>query len=306
MSHVIPSQKIYLNYILDSFRCNLKILAFFLISNHYHLKLISIYRINRKEGKKMTSTRYPQRVRNELRFRELNVLRVERVSAGFQRIVLGGDALEGFSSRGFDDHSKLFFPAAGTTFVPPVVTDEGIHWGEGVRPQSRDYTPLYDPVNHELALDFFVHDGGVASNWALEAKVGDRLTIGGPRGSLVVPEDYAWQLYVCDESGMPALRRRLEAIATLPVRPEIHAVVTVGDASYKDYLAHLSGFTLTWVVGHSEQAVADHLAALSVPAQDYFIWLTGEGKVVKNLSRRFATDAIDPQLVRASAYWHAK
>ena len=254
----------------------------------------------------MTSPRYPQRVRNDLRFRELDVLRVERVNAGFQRIVLGGEALGGFSSRGFDDHTKVFFPAPGTTFVPPVVTEEGIDWGEGVRPQARDYTPLFDAEHNELVLDFFVHDGGVASRWALEAKVGDKLTIGGPRGSLVVPEDYAWQLYVCDESGMPALRRRLEAIASLKVRPEIHAVVTVGDASYKTYLAHLSGFNITWIVGHSEQAVADQLAALTVPAEDYFIWLTGEGKVVKNLSRRFETDAIDQQLVRASAYWHAK
>ncbi len=139
----------------------------------------------------MASTRYPQRVRNDLRFRELNVMRTERVSAGFQRIVLGGEALEGFSSRGFDDHTKVFFPAPGTTFVPPVVTDEGIDWGDGVRPQARDYTPLYDDEKHELALDFFVHDGGIASNWAVEAKVGDKLTIGGPRGSLVVPEDYA-------------------------------------------------------------------------------------------------------------------
>jgi len=60
------------------------------------------------------------------------------------------------------------------------------------------------------------------------------------------------------------------------------------------------------VVGHNEQAVADRLATLSVPAEDYFIWLTGEGKVVKNLSRLFETDAIDQKLVRASAYWHAK
>jgi ferric-chelate reductase (NADPH) len=171
---------------------------------------------------------------------------------------------------------------------------------------ARDYTPLYDEARHELVLDFFVHDGGVASNWAVQAQEGDKLTIGGPRGSLVVPEDYAWQLYVCDESGMPALRRRLEAIAQLPVRPEIHAVVTVGDEAYKDYLAHLSDFNITWIVGHSEQAVADRLATLSVPARDYFIWLTGEGKVVKNLSRQFETDAIDPLLVRASAYWHAK
>ena len=47
-----------------------------------------------------SSARYPQRVRNELRFRELTVLRVERISAGFQRIVLGGEALDGFTSTG--------------------------------------------------------------------------------------------------------------------------------------------------------------------------------------------------------------
>lgn len=56
-----------------------------------------------------SSVRYPQRVRNELRFRELTVLRVERISAGFQRIVLGGEALDGFTSLGFDDHTKVFF-----------------------------------------------------------------------------------------------------------------------------------------------------------------------------------------------------
>ncbi len=47
----------------------------------------------------------------------------------------------------------------------------------------------------------------------MEAREGDTLTIGGPRGSLVVPEEYACQVYVCDEVGMPALRRRLESAA---------------------------------------------------------------------------------------------
>jgi ferric-chelate reductase (NADPH) len=69
---------------------------------------------------KTKADKYPQRVRNELRFRELTVLRVERAGAAFQRIVLGGEALEGFASHGFDDHTKLFsragrgiYPAAG-------------------------------------------------------------------------------------------------------------------------------------------------------------------------------------------------
>ena len=168
--------------------------------------------------------RYPQRVRNDLRFRELTVLRVERISAGFQRIVLGGEALDGFTSRGFDDHSKLFFPQPDAHFVPPTVTEEGIVWPEGPRPPSRDYTPLYDELRHELAIDFFIHDGGVASGWAMQAQPGDKLTVAGPRGSLVVPEDYAYQLYVCDESGMPALRRRLETLSKLAVKPQVKSL----------------------------------------------------------------------------------
>ena len=204
------------------------------------------------------SPRYPQRVRNDLRFRELTVLRVERISAGFQRIVLGGEALDGFTSRGFDDHSKLFFPQPDAHFVPPTVTEEG-----------------------------------------------DKLTVAGPRGSLVVPEDYAYQLYVCDESGMPALRRRLETLSKLAVKPQVSALVSVRDNACQDYLAHLDGFNIEWLA-HDEQAVDARLAQMQIPADDYFIWITGEGKVVKNLSRRFEAEQYDPQRVRAAAYWHAK
>lgn len=92
----------------------------------------------------LTEKKYPKRVRNELRFRELTVLRVERISQAFQRIVLGGEALDGFTSAGFDDHTKLFFPEPGSHFTPPTVTDEGIVWADGVRPPTRDYTPLFN------------------------------------------------------------------------------------------------------------------------------------------------------------------
>ena len=45
---------------------------------------------------KTKADKYPQRVRNELRFRELTVLRVERAGAAFQRIVLGGGVSKAF------------------------------------------------------------------------------------------------------------------------------------------------------------------------------------------------------------------
>ena len=250
------------------------------------------------------TTQFPQRVRNALHFRELTVLESKRVS-GFQRVVLGGDALAGFTSRGFDDHIKVFFPQDGAPFVPPEVTDEGIVWAGDVRPPSRDYTPLFDEARQQLTLDFYVHASGVASDWAVAAAPGDTLCIGGPRGSLVVPEDYAWQLYVCDESGMPALRRRLEALRAQPNPVHVEAVVTIADDSLKGYLAHLDDFTIQWVIGHDTQAVAEKLAALTVPQEDYYLWITGEGKAVKQLSEPFE-GRVNPQLMRAAAYWHRK
>lgn len=118
------------------------------------------------------TSRYPSAFVMNCAFGNLPSCALERISAGFQRIVLGGDALDGFSSHGFDDHTKVFFPEPGSHFVPPVVTDEGIVWADGVRPLSRDYTPLYDEARHELALDFYIHDGGVASTWAMNAREG--------------------------------------------------------------------------------------------------------------------------------------
>ncbi|MBH8308960.1 SIP domain-containing protein [Acinetobacter baumannii] len=60
------------------------------------------------------------------------------------------------------------------------------------------------------------------------------------------------------------------------------------------------------VVGHDPDFVVERLAQVKVPAEDYFIWLTGEGAVVKSLLARFEDESIDQQLVRSQAYWHSK
>ena len=105
---------------------------------------------------------------------------------------------------------------------------------------------------------------------------------------------------------MPALRRRHLGLQQLPTRPQVTAIVTISDESYQDYLADLDGFNIEWVVGHNPAVVAEKLAQVVVPADDYFIWLTGEGAVVKSLLARFEGEEIDPQLVRSQAYWHSK
>ena len=50
------------------------------------------------------STGRVERVRHELRRRDVEVLRVERIGASFVDITFGGDSLATFVSDGFDDH----------------------------------------------------------------------------------------------------------------------------------------------------------------------------------------------------------
>jgi ferric-chelate reductase (NADPH) len=249
-----------------------------------------------------TKSRLPERVKNELKFRELTVKSKQTAVDCFYRIVFVSEQLSGFASHGFDDHIKVFFPDADGRLELPVITGEGIVWGEGPRPASRDYTPLaFDVERNELTIDFYIHEGGVASSWAEGAQPGDKLMIGGPRGSLVIPTDYAWQLYVCDESGLPAVRRRLQQLSE-----NVHVQVLVNShrAATEPYLSEFTHANIEWLSG---EAIADRLQNLSVPAQDYFIWLTGEGQEVKRLhDNLLATYALDADYVRAVAYWHSK
>lgn len=253
--------------------------------------------------------RVPRRIRNELRFRPVEVLTRTLIADCFYRIEFSGEALEGFTSSGFDDHIKVFFPDPKTgEFHLPEITEEGVMWKDGIKPVARDYTPLFFDGQRSLTLDFYLHQSGVASDWAAKAQPGDKLAIGGPRGSLVVPEDYDFQLYVCDETGLPAFKRRLQTLSGSRIKLYAWVDQPTGEA----YLQGMENVDVTWLGSgtmnrHSVPALIAELDKLELPDQDYFIWLTGEGTAVKMLSDYFtASRAREADFVRAVAYWHQK
>lgn len=258
---------------------------------------------------KESNSRAPQRVRNELRFRPVTVVNKTKVANIFWRITFTGSELAGFQSPGFDDHIKLFFPDAQTgELYLPQISAEGIIWPGGVRPTARDYTPLaFDGIS-TLTLDFYIHETGVASDWAAQAQPGDELVIGGPRGSLLVPDDYAFQLYLCDESGLPAFKRR----KTMLHAGQVHLLAFVDESAGRNYLGNLEGINVSWLGsgamrGANREALFTALEAVVLPQHDYFIWLTGEGETVKAVSDYFIQQrGCDATYVRAVAYWHQK
>ena len=155
-----------------------------------------------------------RRVRQEPRRRHLQVLRVDALSPHVHSITFGGDDLADFASHAFDDHVKIFLP------VPAG--------GEAI---ARDYTPRhFDAGKRELCIEFALHGEGPASRWAQAARPGDRLTVGGPRGSFIVPDDLDWYLLVGDSSSLPAVLRRLEE---LPASTQVHAIVQMDTADWR-------------------------------------------------------------------------
>jgi len=132
-----------------------------------------------------------QRVRHELKRRDVAVARVEPLGGDFVAVTFAGDDLADFVSASFDDHVKFML-------------------GEDVR---RDYTPRrYDRAARELTIEFALHGDGKASAWARQAQVGQRAAIGGPRGSMIIPADYGWHLLAGDTTALPAIRRRMEEL----------------------------------------------------------------------------------------------
>lgn len=249
-----------------------------------------------------------QRVRHPLRFRQLIVNRVERLTPHLVRITLAGEALEGFVSLGFDDHVKVFFPDPVTGVLTiPTAGAEGPVWPEGARPTMRDYTPHhFDPVARTLQIDFALHQpGGPATEWAAQAQVGQTLGVGGPRGSLIVPTGFDWHLLMGDDTALPAIARRL---AELPAGARAEVFIEVDGPD--DHLALPSAATLNvqWVHRSSAEAGAlpllDALRRTAMPAGVFHSWIGCESTQAKALRAYLTSECLaNPLWIRASSYW---
>ncbi|MBO9513349.1 MAG: siderophore-interacting protein [Variovorax sp.] len=252
--------------------------------------------------------RLPRRVRHELRFRALTVRAVQRVTPHLIRVTLEGDALAGFHSPGFDDHAKLFFPDPATgALALPTAGPDGPIWPDGAKPTMRDYTPLrHDPDAGTLAFDFALHDAGPATRWAEAAKPGDRLGVGGPRGSFIVPTDFDWHLLAGDDTALPAISRRL---AELPRGARAVVLAEVDSEADRLPLASDANVELHWVYRHGAEPgrgtpLLDALRQLTLPAGDFHAWVACESSAAKALRAHLVGErGAHPQWTRASGYW---
>jgi NADPH-dependent ferric siderophore reductase len=242
----------------------------------------------------LPTSRATRKVRHEPRRRQLEVKRVERIAAHMIRVTLGGD-LEGFVSLGFDDHVKLFFPS-----------EPSVAGGEQAM-VSRDYTPRrFDPVARTLDIEFVIHDAGPATRWAEQAQPGQILNIGGPRGSFIIPTDFDWHLLIGDDTGLPAIARRL---GELPSGTRAVVLAEVDNPADRVTFDTAADVTVTWAYRDGAEAgssdvLARTLVTLSLPAGDYYAWVACESLTAKALRAQLIADhGANPKWMRAAGYW---
>ncbi len=225
-----------------------------------------------------------QRVRHEIQRRELTVTEVARRDGRFVVVTLQGDSLKSFVSSSFDDHVKLMLPNPDASAGGPLM---------------RDYTPrAFDTQRGELVLEFALHGSGPFSSWAAQAAPGQTLTVAGPRGSMVIPTDYAWHWLVGDDTAWPAIARRLEE---LPADARVSLWLLMDDAPT---LPVRRPAALDLRVLATPQALLQALRSAALPAGEGYVWCAGEAQSMAQLRELMLRDKGHPKEgLKVAAYW---
>jgi NADPH-dependent ferric siderophore reductase len=242
-------------------------------------------------------------------FHEATVLSRQQITPGMIRLTLGGTGLEAFRSTGIgDEYLRLFFPneKTGKVHLPHISED-----GRWTYPDGQDALrySTYTVRRHrseagEIDIDFVVHEGGLASEWAQRACPGDRITINNPRGLYTPPADIVWQLLVADATGLPALSRLLEQT---PRHVQSRVFIEVARAEDEQRLEH-PGATVTWLHKSGNGVAPSRMEDVvrAVPPTPGYVWVAGEQKVVRSI-RKFVRQELKlpPERYELVGYWIA-
>ncbi|GGX88669.1 siderophore-interacting protein [Streptomyces hiroshimensis] len=247
-------------------------------------------------------------VRHPLKYRLLEVRKVDRLTPSTVRVTFGGPALEGFCQQAPTDHVKLCFAESGAELpVEPVIRDDT--WMDApVEPITRDYTVrYYRPEAQELDVDMVLHGDGVGSAWAAQAEPGMRLGVLGPRGSEILPMVHDWYLLAAEETALPALGRWLEM---LPAGVRVLAFAEVPGPQDEQHFTTAADCTLTWLHRGDAPAGTSDLLERAVRAAELpagglgYAWIAGEAGTLKPIRRYLRRDlGMAKEQVDIDGYW---
>ena len=146
-------------------------------------------------------------------FRELAVVNRREIFPGMMRITLKCDDVRALTMDGL--HVKLMLPSDRTRkAVWPSVAANGVTvWPRGNDALHVRYFTLRDvnAVTGEVDIDVVQHQGGMISDWAACASIGDKIGVMGPGGGSV--PSVAGRIFLAgDKTALPAIARIMDTL----------------------------------------------------------------------------------------------
>ncbi|UCR89850.1 siderophore-interacting protein [Mycetocola spongiae] len=212
-----------------------------------------------------------------------------------------------------DERVDVAFPVPGETIADVAYfNQEG--YGEGVlggtEPPWRHYTVRRVENEGRLVfIDFVVHEGGLASDWASRAEPGHILGLfaeGPARAHYRREQVRDWQLLVADATGLPGLGRIVEGLAP---GERAHAIIEVQTPEDRQTLVTQGDVEYTWLygsgLGTSPSALAEAVAALpEFPEGDIYAWVACEASASRAIRKHLRRErGMSRDSHNAIGYW---
>ena len=243
-------------------------------------------------------------------FHQATVVSRRPLSPAMLRLTLGGEGLDEFSYTGIgDEYLRLFFPhpQTGRLHLPRIEDGRWTYPDGGLDKIKCSTYTVRCCTPGQVEIDFVLHERGLASEWAQQARPGDTITINNPRGLYTPPADMAWQLLVADAPGLPALSRILEQT---PAHVQSRVFIEVAEPDHELDLPAHAGATVTWLHksgnGVAPSRLEEVVRAVPLPPTPGYIWVAGEQKVVRSI-RKFVRQELKlpPERYELVGYWTA-
>ncbi|AKM07911.1 Siderophore-interacting protein [Pelagerythrobacter marensis] len=225
--------------------------------------------------------------------RTMTVLGSRKVTPNMLRLTLGGQGMVDYPPGQKGGYVKLML----------------LPQSEGGRPVVRTYT-IRDQRHRELDIDFALHgdadhQAGPATRWALAARPGDAIEVGGPGPAKPLPAGFQHYLVAGDMAALPAIAANLEA---LPGDATGFVALEIQDANDRQALALPPGMQVRWLVnpapGSRPDLLETALRDYGWPAGSVYAWAACEFSAMRRLRSYLRQEqGLGSERLYLSSYW---
>ncbi|ARP40058.1 siderophore-interacting protein [Vibrio syngnathi] len=230
----------------------------------------------------------------------LTVTQTSTITPNMQRITLSGEGLSKYPTECAGGYIKLLFSPLGTADLSQL--------NDGQRPTMRTYTiRQYNPVENWIEVDFVRHittdlQCGFAARWAMNAKVGDTVSVAGPGLIQGLNLESDWFFLVADMTSLPALSAKVKS---LPEHAVGHAVIQINSAADKQTLEAPQGIKVIWLIeDETEETLSQTVRNLEWLDGQVSIWTACEFESMRELRQYFRNEKqVAKENIYISSYW---